>query len=67
MDESEHPGVLRDEFHSLLSHATDAHRFYTGDYDFETYEVKGESWERYHRQKKERSRPKKPVYVREFV
>lgn len=62
--ESRYPGRANEWFHYQLSAFTDAHRFWTGDYDFDSYSVKGDSWERYHRQ----TRPRyKGVDPRGFV
>ncbi len=63
--ESRYPGKAEEWFHHTLSATSDAHRYWTGDYDFETYSVKGDSWENYHRQK---TRPRyRGVNPREFV
>ncbi len=49
--ETRYPGKAKEWFHYQLSAYTDARRYWSGDYDFDTYSVKGESWRRYHKQK----------------
>ncbi len=66
--EREYPGKMHEQFRYQLSVSTDADRYWRQrDYDFDSYAEKGDSWKRYHSQKVKRRRPKKPIYVREFV
>lgn len=60
--ESRYPGRANEIYHYQIGAYADAYRYWSGNYDFDSYSVKGDSWEEYHRQKRS-----KGVNPREFV